>query len=520
LQELCRYDSLDIFDGNATTAPRLRSLCGSNLPRDIVSSGNTMLVYFATNNINRYAGFMLKYTAIDAHCMPGEYLVVLENRCKACERGTYQSQPSQETCDECPEGKTTLGQRHRNSADCITNCPNGTEYDTTSGSCEPCPQGAYRTQNIHDMCIPCPQGKTTRTSGTSTIDKCDIADCPRGQHFKDSTKQQCSDCKRGYYQDMPWQDDCIKCPDSKTTASTGTTSVTDCKRNCDSGLELDEAAGECVLCPRGFYRDKAQHFSCQSCPRHLVTPGRGATAATDCHQGNCTAGQNIEGKTCQTCPRGTYQDKKWQPECLPCGHMMTTAREGATAEDECFSTDSCANNGQNNCTATDNGGTCALVDDGPDYTCGCRDGWSMDSGTACTHKCDRGYCLNGATCNKDIPESPVCICANGYQGVRCSRPDGFLATPAPERGSPNTLYMIGGGAGGFVLLLVVVILCVCYFVRRTTTASNDGRPPDLPPAFHNLAYEPSSAVEHQDVGEPEHTYETLDAATMNRRDLA
>ena len=57
---------------------------------------------------------------VSADCTAGEYLVKEENKCKPCERGTYQSKPMQEKCDDCPLGKTTLGQGHRDEADCIS----------------------------------------------------------------------------------------------------------------------------------------------------------------------------------------------------------------------------------------------------------------------------------------------------------------------------------------------------------------------------------------------------------------
>ena len=44
----------------------------------------------------------------------------------------------------------------------------------TSGSCEPSPRGAYRTQNVNDLCVPCPRDKTTRAPGAFTRDQCDI----------------------------------------------------------------------------------------------------------------------------------------------------------------------------------------------------------------------------------------------------------------------------------------------------------------------------------------------------------
>ncbi|KAK2167307.1 hypothetical protein NP493_1280g00026 [Ridgeia piscesae] len=181
----------------------------------------------------------------------------------------------------------------------------------------------------------------------------------------------------------------------------------------------------------------------------------------------------IQGKTCKACPLGTYQDEKWQTECKRCGDKMTTSRKGATTVRDCFSTDSC-HNGANNCTTHVNGGTCTLVGDGPDYTCGCREGWILDSDSSCTR-------------------------------------------PAKQPRTGGSLYVIGGGAGGLVLLLLgVILLVVCYCARRRTSPDSSAER-QFPPAFQNQAYELSSEPHIQAVDEPEHAYETLSEATMDRR---
>lgn len=58
------------------------------------------------------------------------------------------------------------------------------------------------------------------------------ADCREGRYFADSSLISCRQCKRGYYQDRPWQFSCIECPPSTTTVSVRSTSETDCKREC------------------------------------------------------------------------------------------------------------------------------------------------------------------------------------------------------------------------------------------------------------------------------------------------
>ncbi|KAK2167305.1 hypothetical protein NP493_1280g00020 [Ridgeia piscesae] len=520
---------MTIYDGTSTSAPLLRDLCGSSLPGDVVSSGNTMYIRFGTNNVDTYSGFRIQYTAIDA------------------------------------------------------NCPNGTEYNTTSSSCQMCSRGAYRAKNVNDMCAHCPEERTTATSGAYTREQCNIADCTKGQHYKDSTKQQCSPCKRGFYQDMPWQDSCVKCPDSMTTIATGSKSATDCKLNCDSGWQLNETTEQCELCPRGFYRDKKQTFYCQMCPRHLITPGTGATAESDCFQGNCTAGHMIQGKTCKACPLGTYQDEKWQTECKRCGDKMTT--NIVTATDSCH-------NGENNCTTHVNGGTCTLVGDGPDYTCGCREGWILNPDATCTRNCDSGWqlrkstgecvlcprgfyrdkvqhvycqmcprhlitpgrgstvesdCLQGNCTAGQMIEGKTCkACPLGtYQDkkwqTKCNRcedkkttskegattEDDCFSTDSCDNGENDctpydnggtctltSLYVIGGGAGGSVLLLLgVILVVVCFVIRRRTTDSTAES--NFPPAFQNEAYEPSAEPQDQTFDEPD--YQTLNRATMDRR---
>ena len=56
------YDSVHVFDGNSTSARRQWRLCGSQPPEDIVSSGNSLLVQFATDESLTEGGFSVTYT--------------------------------------------------------------------------------------------------------------------------------------------------------------------------------------------------------------------------------------------------------------------------------------------------------------------------------------------------------------------------------------------------------------------------------------------------------------------------
>ena len=80
------------------------------------------ILFSYVNIVLIFVGFVYLFcmSCVSADCTAGEYVEKEENKCKPCERGTYQSKPLQEKCDDCPLGKTTLGQGHRDEADCIS----------------------------------------------------------------------------------------------------------------------------------------------------------------------------------------------------------------------------------------------------------------------------------------------------------------------------------------------------------------------------------------------------------------
>ena len=43
----------------------LHALCGSTIPGDIVSSGNTLFVHFYSNSYGTYSGFQIHYTTVE-----------------------------------------------------------------------------------------------------------------------------------------------------------------------------------------------------------------------------------------------------------------------------------------------------------------------------------------------------------------------------------------------------------------------------------------------------------------------
>ena len=59
----CHIDSVRIYDGKDATAPLIHSFCGTNIPGDVLSSGNIVYVTFVSRGSVRNSGFRMKYSA-------------------------------------------------------------------------------------------------------------------------------------------------------------------------------------------------------------------------------------------------------------------------------------------------------------------------------------------------------------------------------------------------------------------------------------------------------------------------
>ncbi|XP_028390639.1 matrilin-2-like [Dendronephthya gigantea] len=59
----CRYDYLDVYDGNSMYAKKLGRFCGQQFPRKLVSSGSKLFIVFHTDGSDQEQGFVLDYTS-------------------------------------------------------------------------------------------------------------------------------------------------------------------------------------------------------------------------------------------------------------------------------------------------------------------------------------------------------------------------------------------------------------------------------------------------------------------------
>ena len=55
------YDSVAIYDGSSPAASLITTLCGTEIPQDIVSSGNSILVVFSSDASVTQGGFWIEY---------------------------------------------------------------------------------------------------------------------------------------------------------------------------------------------------------------------------------------------------------------------------------------------------------------------------------------------------------------------------------------------------------------------------------------------------------------------------
>ncbi|XP_028390645.1 tolloid-like protein 1 [Dendronephthya gigantea] len=58
----CRYDYLDVYDGNSAQGTKLGRYCGNKLPRNLTSSGSELLIVFHTDGTQQRNGFILNYS--------------------------------------------------------------------------------------------------------------------------------------------------------------------------------------------------------------------------------------------------------------------------------------------------------------------------------------------------------------------------------------------------------------------------------------------------------------------------
>ncbi|CAL4150116.1 unnamed protein product [Meganyctiphanes norvegica] len=352
----------------------------------------------------------------------------------------------------CPVGKVVVGDQ------CV-DCAQGTYYNRTTESCMICLSGEYQNELGQVACKACPQraGRqgVTKTPGARTVEECQER-CASGQYF-DEARKACLSCGYGYYQQEEGKFSCRRCERGLTTRTTEAISPSECREECESGLQLD-AQGNCEPCPRGQYRTKGIHASCLKCPESRTTLSKGASSMEECSIPVCVAGTFLSTinnvAECLKCPKGKYQPEALQKTCIDCPPNTSTREEGATSMEEC--SNPCEVHGEE--MLCDANAMCLFKEETNDFICQCKIGFT-GNGTECTDNCNN-FCENNGVCKKEDSSDPLktgkpfCVCIGSFTGTRCQKKSDFT-------------YIAGGIAGAVVFIIILVLLVWMICIRAT-----------------------------------------------------
>ncbi|XP_050415876.2 uncharacterized protein LOC126829791 [Patella vulgata] len=127
--------------------------------------------------------------------------------------------------------------------------------------------------------------------GRQLLDGCCV-ECGFGTYY-DMSKLECMKCPQGTYLDAigsrssgSGSTPCIGCPGGMTTPLVGAQTVDECKDSCIPGRFYNLTIGRCEDCPEGFYQELAGTFYCQPCPVTMTTASSKSTSSSDCILGS------------------------------------------------------------------------------------------------------------------------------------------------------------------------------------------------------------------------------------------
>ena len=159
-----------------------------------------------------------------------------------------------------------------------------------NGFANPCPSGTYQDEPNQTTCKQCPPGVYCEAAGSETFSSDQCADgyfceegakrkyptedptgndnygaCPVGHYCRDGIKRECDP---GQYQDQTHQSACKSCPAGFFCDGTGLETFDVPGRECSAGSFCVEGTTSEEACPEGTYRSKVGARSsadCQSC---------------------------------------------------------------------------------------------------------------------------------------------------------------------------------------------------------------------------------------------------------------
>ncbi|XP_036362858.1 uncharacterized protein LOC115216258 [Octopus sinensis] len=273
-------------------------------------------------------------TACNDACEMGYYFDAVAQNCTPCDTNSFQNETGQFVCKPCPFGRSTKQVGSTSESECSITCAAGFERTT---NCTPCEIGYYREKNsIVNTCVKCMNNTITLTTGSTSVDQCNITGCIAGEYLEVSNNT-CMPCPYGTYQNMSYQTSCVSCPPSHRTDITGAQDISKCKFFCPSGF--DAKGDKCRSCDIGSYKDNKVDFygNCRHCRANYTTRGINSTSEKDCNLYKCKPGQqpNANQTGCELCPPGTYQPDYEKESCIPCNANYSTKASGSINSNSC-----------------------------------------------------------------------------------------------------------------------------------------------------------------------------------------
>ena len=249
---------------------------------------------------------------------------------------SYNTKWADEKCSTCPP-RQELHPVHNHCSDCTV----GTSKNTTSADpCTPCAQGRFQSDTGEKICRACEFGRYQNTTGASSCTLCG----PNTIHVKigqtsSSSCEQCPEfttpsnahdaclctdpCGAGAYGSSP---NCVPCPAGTYFPVIGARKVTDCAE-CPTGTWSDKSGlkslMQCKTCSEGYFGIASGQVSvenaCEAC-----APGQFQDKLAEVSCKFCLAGkygdktaQTSEGGACKECLAGKVEGPGPPHPCRP-----------------------------------------------------------------------------------------------------------------------------------------------------------------------------------------------------------
>ncbi|XP_041369439.1 protein crumbs-like isoform X2 [Gigantopelta aegis] len=370
----------------------------------------------------------------------------------------------------------------------ICNCTGGwggTNCSENIGVCnqsQPCMHGSCTDQSHGYTCI-CTGTGYNGTNCSNEVNECDLDQppCQNGGNCSNTEGSYTCSCGTGYYGnncEIPacnhtecennstcringtrWECSCLQYFLGETCNTRGPCVDNTCNNSTTQSCEQNEVNYTCV-CQNGW-----QGVNCSQdvdeCTQNSSLCQNGGTCQNKDGRYKCACAPGYSGMNCETdideCAgrpclnNGMCIDlvNNYTCDCNATGYMGPVCAEDVN---ECVSKPCKENEACKNMEGY--------------YTCSCKEDFVNNSGKCIRNPCSTVTCENGGTCNITANDNgnlgSLCVCSDGYEGVRCQK--------MVQTDELNIWYIIGPIVA-VVLIVIVIVVIVFLMVARTKRAT-------------------------------------------------